>query len=403
MKKRAFALVVCFVCMFNLVTSAKSVSNLKEKQKEILAQKNQIKDELSDITLEKIEVKSELDKLDVELSDVTNELLTIERNLQNTIDLLEQTEIELKDANEKRDKQYEAFKNRLKVMYEYKDTDYINIILESKNISDMFKRLEYINVIVEHDNDLVKQLTQIEYVIQIKFDEITEHKKQIEVLKYEQQSKKEQLQIKLQEKENYIKSLQSDEVKYKQQIDELDNSSNQIEKMIKEEEARIKAEEAQKKAEAERKRLEQKNKQQEPYKEPENKYTGGALNWPVQGRTKISSGYGTRINPISKKSEFHTGIDIPAPTGTNILSAESGIVISAGWQNGYGYTVVISHGNGISTLYGHNSNLTVGKGDTVKRGQVVAKAGSTGYSTGPHLHFEVRVDGKHTSPIKYLS
>ena len=135
-------------------------------------------------------------------------------------------------------------------------------------------------------------------------------------------------------------------------------------------------------------------------------YTGGQLNWPVPSRapssSSLSSGYVTRDRPIGNGSEFHTGYDIPASYGSAVVAAEAGTVIYAGWMSGYGNTVMINHGGGLVTLYGHNSSLTFSKGDTVTRGQQVAKIGSTGNSTGNHCHFEVRVNGSHTSPEPYL-
>ncbi|GFI61132.1 murein hydrolase activator EnvC [Clostridiales bacterium] len=135
-------------------------------------------------------------------------------------------------------------------------------------------------------------------------------------------------------------------------------------------------------------------------------YTGGQLNWPVPSRSpsssSLSSGYVNRNRPIGTGREFHTGYDIPAGYGSAVCAAEAGTVIYSGWMSGYGNTIMINHGNGLVTLYGHNSSLTVSKGDTVTRGQQVAKIGSTGNSTGNHCHFEVRVNGSHTNPEPYL-
>ena len=125
--------------------------------------------------------------------------------------------------------------------------------------------------------------------------------------------------------------------------------------------------------------------------------------WPVPGNYRVSSGYVDRTSPIFGTAEFHTGIDIPANYGTSVVAAADGVVITAGWVNGYGNTVMISHGSGLVTLYGHNSSLVVSKGDSVKKGQTIAKVGSTGYSTGNHCHFEVRKDGDHVDPNIYLN
>lgn len=129
----------------------------------------------------------------------------------------------------------------------------------------------------------------------------------------------------------------------------------------------------------------------------------GELGWPVPNHTYISSPFGTRIHPIFKTEKFHTGIDIPAPTGTPILSAGSGVVIESGTKGGYGKTIVIDHGEGIKTLYAHNSKLSVKVGQKVKKGDLIARAGSTGYSTGPHCHFEVRKNNKCTNPMDWLN
>ncbi len=129
----------------------------------------------------------------------------------------------------------------------------------------------------------------------------------------------------------------------------------------------------------------------------------GEFQWPVPGHSYISSGYGVRIDPITKaESAFHTGLDIPAAMGTSVLASADGTVIRAGWNSGFGNCVIIQHKNGVQTLYGHNSALVVKKGDVVRQGQVIAKVGSTGRSTGPHCHFEFRIKGHHVNPSPYL-
>jgi murein DD-endopeptidase MepM/ murein hydrolase activator NlpD len=132
------------------------------------------------------------------------------------------------------------------------------------------------------------------------------------------------------------------------------------------------------------------------------KYTQGKIGWPVPSSTRITSPYGYRIHPILKTKKLHTGIDIGAKSGSAVLAGNAGKVIFAGYYGGYGYTVIIDHGGKISTLYAHNSKLLVKEGDEVKRGQDIAKIGSTGLSTGPHLHFEVRENGQHKNPMNYL-
>jgi murein DD-endopeptidase MepM/ murein hydrolase activator NlpD len=131
-------------------------------------------------------------------------------------------------------------------------------------------------------------------------------------------------------------------------------------------------------------------------------YVGGEFTWPVPSSSYITSSYGNRLHPTLKVWKFHTGIDIGASSGKDIVAAASGKVIFSGWYGGYGNFIMVDHGGGIVTCYGHASKLVSKKGDIVKRGQVIAKIGSTGRSTGPHLHFEVRKNGDYVNPMTYF-
>ena len=132
-------------------------------------------------------------------------------------------------------------------------------------------------------------------------------------------------------------------------------------------------------------------------------YIGGELAWPVPGYTRISSKYGMRTHPITGVYKLHTGVDISAPLGANFIAANDGIVTKAGYNSAYGNMVIIDHGGGVSTLYAHGSEILVQVGQVVKRGESILKVGSTGYSTGPHAHFEVRLNGVVTDPMPYIT
>ena len=235
---------------------------------------------------------------------------------------------------------------------------------------------------MSYDNNMLTQLTETQNEIKETTERIKEEKEQSEYLLGVAQEKMDSLNAIVKEKENLIASYAQDEAKYNQLISSNEKASQEASRLINQ----LLAEQSSSKSSF--------------------VYTGGQLNWPVPSRapssSSLSSGYVTRDRPIGNGSEFHTGYDIPASYGSAVVAAEAGTVIYAGWMSGYGNTVMINHGGGLVTLYGHNSSLTVSKGDTVTRGQQVAKIGSTGNSTGNHCHFEVRVNGSHTSPEPYL-
>ena len=132
-------------------------------------------------------------------------------------------------------------------------------------------------------------------------------------------------------------------------------------------------------------------------------YIGGEMLWPVPGYTKLSSTFKMRVHPITGVYKLHSGIDIPAPTGTNFLAANDGVVVKAGYNTAYGNMVMIDHGGGVSTLYAHGDKIMVTLGQTVKKGDVVLQVGETGYATGPHAHFEVRINGTPVDPLPYVT
>jgi murein DD-endopeptidase MepM/ murein hydrolase activator NlpD len=131
-------------------------------------------------------------------------------------------------------------------------------------------------------------------------------------------------------------------------------------------------------------------------------YVGGEMMWPVPGQYKITSPFGNRLHPISKQYKMHTGIDISGPKGTPVVAAQTGTVVYANWFGSYGKAIIVDHGGGITTLYAHNDTINVSVGSVVKKGDNIALLGSTGYSTGPHLHFEVRINGEYVEPLTYV-
>lgn len=363
-----------------------TISNLQNEQEEIEGDIEDAQNVLEEIQSNLSDAQVELSNLDIELSKAESEYNNVKDQLNEAELQLLQAEAELAEAVKVKDTQYETLKTRLAYMYEYGDVSYIEILFGSSSIYDMFNRVEYISIIAEYDRNLLSAYEEQEKLVEAKVKEIEQKKAEIEKLYVEAEVKKENLETKYAEKESMIRTMEADEQEQENMINQLRQANAEVENRIKQEQAR--AEEA--------------LRQAQQSGSATTTYTGGQLGWPVIGYSYISSGFIDRANPVTGKAEFHKGIDIPAPTGTSIVAAESGVVIDARYMNGYGYGVIISHGNGISTLYGHNSELLVSNGDVVNKGDVIARAGSTGNSTGPHCHFEVRIDGVATDPMPYV-
>ncbi len=360
-------------------TKTKSISDLQKEQKNLKSNKNQTQNLLEQTKSQKESVFSEIEKLNSTLDQVQDELDKINAQLEDTTKLLGDTQNQLKKAQDEGDHQWQTLKKRLRFMYENGRISYLQVLIHSKSFSDFLNRIEYMSCVVKYDQNIFDKIKKNEAVIASKKEEVEKEKQNIEVLVSNQVAKKHSIQSAKEKKDAMLVKLSQEEQKYIVQLDELEKSSKSIEKMI-------------------RLAQEQANKQKNA-----RVYTGGKFGYPVPGRYQISSGFEYRKNPFTgKNTEFHSGIDFPAPTGTNVVAAADGVVVGASYVNGYGNAVIINHGSGYSTLYGHNSKLVVKVGDEVKRGQVIAKAGSTGRSTGPHCHFEVRINGKPVDPAPYL-
>lgn len=343
-----------------------NASSIKKNQNELNKIQNEKKDVLEEIEdlnqdirasqAELDELQGQIDSLNAEINDKENEIKEGEQLLENKNKLLQK---------------------RIKAMYENGEESYFEILLDSENMVDFLKRYDLMNRMVESDKNL--------------FNEITAKHKSIEEIKVALESSKnvrEMAKKQEQEKNNALNSKKSKKDNY---IKELDKDAKKLEKLIDQELAESRALEAQIKA------------LQGGGSGSTVNYSNTQFLWPSAASKRITSKYGNRLHPVLKVYKLHTGIDIGAGSGTNILASNSGKVIKAQYNSAYGNMIIIDHGGGMSTLYAHASKLLVSVGQTVNRGDVIAKVGSTGYSTGPHLHFEVRKNGSPVDPMPYIS
>ncbi len=376
---------ISILLAFTLLLVPVYADTINDKKNQLSSAEQHIKDKeqlLEERKQERAAIEAEIKEVDTKMVAIQDNIEELGTQLEEKKLEIQKSEEELEAANIKKDEQYEATKARMVQMYKNQKVGYIQVVFSSNSFWEAINRLEYIRRISEKDNTLLDTYqAQIDY-IEVQKEKIEAEKSELDLLQKKEISKKSELEEARNAKQVAINKLESEEGKLAGEISKLEEISEQLEEDIK----KLTAE------------MEAKNKNQIP-----SQYTGGTFTWPVPGYYRISSEYNPRNSPISGNYEFHTGIDIPAGYGEDVVAGGDGVVITAGWVNGYGNTVMISHGSGIVTLYGHNSSVVVSAGQTVSKGQVIAKIGSTGYSTGNHCHFEVRINGSHTSPWPYLN
>lgn len=348
---------------------------------ELENKKDDIKDNIKQGEQEIKEKEASIEELKESLADINNQLqetsLIIEGYEEKLLlkkEEIDATQAKLDQAILDEEKYRAQAIERIKVMYEYGDSAYIDILIESKNINDFLTRLEYLNQILKYDNEMFENLAKLQLEIETAKEKLVLEAENLEHLKAEADLHKGSLEALVAKQAGLMKTIENDKYLLQKQIEDWKKAEEEIDRLI------IKK-----------------------IKESNLKYTGGKFNWPIDGYYNISSYFGTRPHPIFGYTESHSGLDIPAPYGTNIEAAANGVVITSRWSSSYGNLIIIDHGSGYATLYAHSSKRLVNEGDTVVRGQVIANVGSTGWSTGNHLHFGVQLDGKWVDPLNYVS
>lgn len=358
---------------------------IKELQKEIDKQAKLQKESEKNVQILSRQIKAtkeEIEELNRQIEEVGQKLLQTQREREAQQAVLEQTRLEKEEAIARERHTSENLDARVRLMYTNGTVSYLDVLLSATSFSDFISRFDTFQIISKQTRDLLDE--------QIRARELVEEKEaqeQLELLR---------LQLLEQQEAAEMAELEQKEKAKEQMYAQLQEEYHEHEE-ISEEAERTLMELAKKMEKLEQERLKELGK---------NKvyYTGGKMAVPLKDSYRISSPYGYRIHPITGQKKLHSGVDMAAKQGTPIYAAEAGVVIVAQWWSGYGNTVIIDHGGGVWTLYGHiqNKGILVKKGDTVKRGQKIALVGSTGNSTGPHLHFEVRVDSKPVDPDPYL-
>lgn len=411
MKKKTVRLISCIIAgilvaamVFSMIASglvyagAVSSKELKSKLSDLEDQKASVKAELDSLAGKVDEVAKTRAALQKEIKLTKEEITTVTAYIDRLQDQIDVKTTELDAAIKALDSKKERFSETVRTTYEQGETSYLEVLLNASNFSDLLSRLEIVSAIMDDNKKIVAEYTAAKEDIQQKRDDLQatqdEQVQYQENLKYkaeELKSSEEQQKALQQSLQAYQKEQKAE---YERITSEMDTVSNQIAEQSRKEAAA---------AAAAAKKKGGSSSSSSAGNLSSATLTSGTFTWPLPGYTNNSSAYGWRVHPIFGTRKFHKGEDIPAPTGTPIVAAASGTVTTAGWVSGYGNYTVINHGGGVMTAYGHQSAIHVSVGQTVSAGQTIGLVGSTGNSTGPHLHFEVYVNGSTQNPMSYFN
>ena len=375
MKPSKISMFVLSACILTFSANAGELEEYRKNYERIVYDENERRKELENNYDAQNDIKKEIYDLDMRLSEAQIDIDNTEKEILDVLMKIDEAREKLEEAEEKRQSLNERASDRLRFIYENGELDPLEIAGECGSISDYARYRQYAEDIMKYDAELLEELKANEECLREELERIEERSEAKTALEKFKTEKEFEMAVMYEEKNRLLEEYRQDAKRAEKELAELEEAADKVYDII----VNI-----------------------EKNKEFVDTYTGGELEWPVEGRYYVSSGYVGRISPVGNGYEFHTGIDIPAPEGYEIRAAEDGTVINAGWINGYGNTVIIDHGGGISTLYAHNSSVEVENGQSVHRGDVIALCGSTGYATGSHCHFEVRVNGEHTDPWEYL-
>ena len=336
----------------------------KNKQKNISNQLNKVKKKEKDII-------TKIQTLESKINESEEEIKTLRARISKTETEIDKTLKNLKIAEENIKDKQDIMGERISVIYKNGNIGYAEVLLNSESFTELLTNLDMVKKIIAHDVDLLKELKRQKDIIEREKISLENQKRQLINLKSSVEQEQKSLQVSRGEQERLRKDLVKDKVALERMLDQAKKEADELTNKLRS-------------------------------LQSSGDYIGGVLQWPVPGYTRINSPFGTRIHPILNVPKLHTGIDISVPAGKDVVAAGNGKVVTAGNLGGYGKTVIIDHGGGIMTLYAHNSKLLVSAGSNVVKGQKIALVGSTGMSTGPHVHFEVRKNGQYVDPIPYV-
>ena len=392
--------------------SYQSAIDKAKEEKEALEQlRKETEERIAALEEDKKSTEEYIQKVDEELSLAYVAMEELEQSIADCEVALAEAKTELDEAVETKENQYATMKARIKYMYENGDTSFMELLTGSDSLEDLLNQVEYRSQIAEYDDNLLKRYEESCAEVAAKKEAYELRRVELNADKEEQQLQIDNLSVLVANKAAYMdeltESLGISEEQYFEYYEEIESKELEIADLEERERKRVEEEERKRKEEEERLRREEEERRR---REEELKKLGltdetsvDNMIWPFPGDPNIYSYFGYRTSPITGKREYHSGIDIGGAYGADIVASLAGTVTKATYSSMNGNYIVIDHGNGVTTHYLHASKLLVSVGDYVRQGQVIMKCGSTGWSTGPHLHFTIRINGALVDPCDYVS
>ena len=382
----ALLLAVCVLCVDlspALAVTQADIDKLKNNASDLSQQKKELQSKISALSDDIANNMKKKELLDSEISVLSSEISNVESQISTYAELITQTEAELLDAQEREAAQYELFCKRVRAMEERGTISYWSVLFKADSFTDLLSRLDFINEIMDSDQKVIQDLQDLQAEIEEKKESLETQKAESEAAKAELVSKKSELNKQREAANALVAQLRASKSEYQEDMDDLSAEAEAVQAQILKLSKELAA-------------------QQAAQGKPSNAALGGYI-WPVSSR-RITSTFGGRASPGGIGSTNHKGIDIGGVGyTTEIFAAKAGTVIVSQYSRGYGNYVVVSHGSGNTTLYAHMSSRKVSVGQYVNQGDVLGITGSTGNSTGPHLHFEITENGTRINPLKYLT
>ncbi|MDR5683136.1 MAG: peptidoglycan DD-metalloendopeptidase family protein [Armatimonadota bacterium] len=372
--RAAAAVVAVLVAAIPVQAGTATVQQKRQELDEIRQQLDEKRRELRRTRRAERSVLGELRQIEDTRDRLAAELRDLESRLRFVRKRQEATEIRVMALTELLALREKQLAGRLRDIYRWGRTGYVDVLLGAADFGELVTRFHFLGRIVSADADLIRRTARERQTWQALREELTEQRSEIESLVQEVAARKRSLEAQEESKRALLRRIERERATFENLVAELEEDSRRLERLI---------------------------RQLTPSTGPDPHRLGlrvrAGFLWPARGA--ITSGFGLRRHPIFRLTRMHNGVDIAAPWGSPVLAAAPGKVLYTGWFGGYGKMVLLDHGSGVTTLYGHLSQILVRTGQVVARGQVIGRVGSTGYSTGPHLHFEVRVDGRPVDPL----